>query len=123
MTAPRLLLPVLAIWAGACTVAGRRVGGPEIPYRPAGGIGSPETPDVRIGIAVDAPQVTVTTGGRLELTDDAGAVRDRGAGTWTVTRTGGRIEARGPSLTVEVDGSLVFRPIHGAVRVNGTAYH
>jgi stage II sporulation protein D len=123
VTAPRFLLPLLAIWASACTVAGRRAGGPEIPYRPAGGIGSPETPDVRIGIAVDAPQVAVETGGRLELTDDAGVVRDRGAGTWTVTRASGRIQARGPSQTVEVDGSLVFRPVRGAVRVNGTAYH
>lgn len=122
MTARHLLLPALAVWAGACTVAGRRAGEPAIPFRPVGGIGSPETPDVRIGIAVDAPRVTVETADRLELTDDAGVVRDRGAGTWTVARTGSRIEARGPSLTVEVTGSLVFRPIRGAVRVNGTAY-
>ncbi len=123
-----LLVPALAAWVGACTVAGPRPGGPtggpgpELPGPPPGGIGAPETPDVRIGIAVDAPAVEVATEGRLELTDDAGVVRDRGAGPWTVTRVNGGVAARGPELTVEVDGSLIFRPVRGAIRVNGTGY-
>lgn len=79
-------------------------------------------PDVRVGIAVDAPSVVLEADGRITLTDDAGRVEDRGPGPWTVTRSGDGVEARSRDALVGVTGSLVARPTAGRLKVDGTAY-
>ncbi|MGK7310767.1 MAG: SpoIID/LytB domain-containing protein [Candidatus Longimicrobiales bacterium M2_2A_002] len=126
------LVPVVA-WLGACTLAGPRPG-PGVPDRggrapasipegpAADRIAAGLPPEVRIGIAVDAPSVEVATDGRVELAEESGRVRDDGAGPWTVTRSGGRLEASGPTGRVSTDDALVVRPLEGRVRIDGTAY-
>lgn len=111
------LVPVL-IWLGGCTVAGPRPDA-AVPFRPLDG----GVPEVRVGVAVDAPSVRLATDGRITLTDDAGRVRDRGAGPWTVTRSGDRLVARSGQVTMQVTGSLVVRADRGRVRIDGTAYN
>lgn len=102
---------------GGCTVAGRPL--PELDNpRLAGG----ELPEVRIGVAVDAPSIRLATDGRVQLTDEGGRVLDGGNGPWTVTRSGSRLEATGDGSTVRVDGPIVVRPVRGRIRVNGTGY-
>ena len=123
-------LLLVAVWLGACTVAGPRpdVGAPEpkpgrgyadlLAERLAAGV----PPEVRIGIAVDAAVVQVSTDGQAVLAEASGRVRDEGAGPWTVTRTDGRLQAVSAGGRVSTDGALVVRPVYGHVTIDGTAY-
>ncbi|MFO7892766.1 MAG: SpoIID/LytB domain-containing protein [Longimicrobiales bacterium] len=112
-----LLLPLTA-WLGGCSVAGRPLADLDDDR-----LTGSAPPEVRVGIVVDAPSIQVATDGRIELVDEGGRVRERGAGPWTVTRSGSRLEATSGASTIRVDGVLVVRPVRGRVRVNGTGYH
>lgn len=113
-----LLLAVSLVGLGGCTVAGRPLSEPATP-RPSSGA----SPEVRVGVAVDAPSIQLATDGRVSMADAGGrVVLDRGAGPWTVTRSGSRLEATGGGSTIQVDGTLVVRPVQGRIRVNGTVY-
>ncbi|MFW5947034.1 MAG: SpoIID/LytB domain-containing protein [Gemmatimonadota bacterium] len=122
--------PVLGLLAGlgglgACTLAGPEPGPraprPSAPAAPIPEVGGGSMPDVRVGLVVAVPSVTVS-GDRLELVDDAGRVHHRGPGPWTVTRAGAGVEARNGATVVGVEGSLVVRPVTGRVAVDGTGY-
>lgn len=116
-----LLAPAVAL-LGACTVAGPRPeGAPPRPVRVPGVEAG--TPDVRVGIVVDAPAIRLDTDARLELVDEGGRVRDAGPGPYTVRRSEAGVEARSATAIVEVEGSLIARPRGAPIRVDGTAYH
>ncbi len=114
MTRRLWLVPAL-LWLAGCTVAGRPLADPGVD-RVEGG-----APAVRVGIAVDAPALEVTTDGRVEVEAD-GRTRDRGSGPWTVIRTGSRLQATSAGAKIRAAEALVVRPLRGRIRINGTGY-
>jgi stage II sporulation protein D len=105
--------PGLMMLAAATVLASCRAPAPEAPPRAA-------PPTVRVGIAVDTPQVTVASTAGLEILTAAGVqlARAGAAETWTFREEAGRITghaARTGTRIGPADGPLVVRPSGGGM--------
>ena len=114
----------LLLLTGACTVAGpTETPRPEPVERVPGATGTEL--EVRVGVVVDSPSLTVGGTAGVELLDAEGRVRGRTAAgqTRVARRVANGVEVEGGGEVVRVPTGLTLRPVDdGEVLVNGKRY-